>query len=102
MGLENKTWRSNEAVLEKVEVQSNRKVHNQQKLVSPVAAAVVAVVGKRSWSVICWVVLFGLGFVSLLTGHIASHLEWYSQRLAKHTFFYKLVSINASLFYSFS
>ncbi|XP_020227196.1 O-fucosyltransferase 29 [Cajanus cajan] len=32
------------------------------------------------WSVICGVMLFGLGLISLLTGHVASHLEWYSHR----------------------
>ncbi|KAL2321564.1 hypothetical protein Fmac_025943 [Flemingia macrophylla] len=33
-----------------------------------------------SWSVICGVMLFGLGLISLLTGHVASHLDWYSSR----------------------
>ncbi|KAJ7011391.1 O-fucosyltransferase 29 [Populus alba] len=32
--------------------------------------------------------LFGLGLISLFTGHVASDLEWYSQRLVKRSFFY--------------
>ncbi|KAI4315248.1 hypothetical protein L6164_028078 [Bauhinia variegata] len=40
-----------------------------------------------SWSVICGVMLFGLGLISLLTGHMASDLEWYSQRLVQRTFY---------------
>ncbi|RDX90457.1 hypothetical protein CR513_27679, partial [Mucuna pruriens] len=34
-----------------------------------------------SWSVLCGIMLFGLGLISLLTGHMASDLEWYSHRL---------------------
>ncbi|KAL1355845.1 hypothetical protein AAHE18_05G141700 [Arachis hypogaea] len=35
---------------------------------------------KPIWrSMLCWFMLFGLGIVSLLTGHMASDLEWYSQ-----------------------
>lgn len=41
-----------------------------------------------SWSVICCVMLFGLGLISLLTGHVASHLEWYSHRLRHRALYY--------------
>ncbi|XP_014508507.1 uncharacterized protein At1g04910 [Vigna radiata var. radiata] len=42
--------------------------------------------GKHvSWSMVCGVMLFGLGLISLLTGHVASHLEWYSHRLHRRT-----------------
>ncbi|XP_042511868.1 O-fucosyltransferase 29-like [Macadamia integrifolia] len=34
-----------------------------------------------SWSFVCGLLLFALGLVSLFTGHVASDLEWYSQRL---------------------
>ncbi|GAB4858048.1 O-fucosyltransferase 29 [Ancistrocladus abbreviatus] len=37
-----------------------------------------------SWSFVCGLMLFALGLISLFTGHVASHLEWYSQRLIKH------------------
>ncbi|MFS7962459.1 putative GDP-fucose protein O-fucosyltransferase [Helianthus anomalus] len=40
------------------------------------------------WSVVCGVILFALGLISLFTGHVASNLEWYSQKLVKHRFFW--------------
>lgn len=44
------------------------------------------------WSLVCGVMLFVLGLISLFTGHIASDLEWYSQRLlVKRSWYYKLV-----------
>ncbi|XP_054808211.1 O-fucosyltransferase 29-like [Prosopis cineraria] len=42
-----------------------------------------------SWSVVCGFMLFALGLISLLTGHMASDLEWYSQRLVQRTFYYR-------------
>lgn len=39
------------------------------------------------WSLICGFMLFGLGLISLLTGHLVSHVEWYSQRFVHRTFF---------------
>ena len=44
-----------------------------------------------SWSVVCGIMLFGLGLISLFTGHVASHLEWYSQRLGNRTLYSTLV-----------
>lgn len=44
-----------------------------------------------SWSLVCGLMLFGLGLISLFTGHVASDLEWYSQRLGKHSLYSKLV-----------
>ncbi|XP_028762587.1 O-fucosyltransferase 29 [Neltuma alba] len=44
-----------------------------------------------SFSVVaCGLMLFGLGLISLLTGHMASDLEWYSQRLVQHAFYSRL------------
>ncbi|KAL3499612.1 hypothetical protein ACH5RR_038705 [Cinchona calisaya] len=44
-----------------------------------------------SWSVkVCGVMLFVVGLISLFTGHLASDLEWYSQRLVKRSHYYKL------------
>ncbi|PON93035.1 O-fucosyltransferase [Trema orientale] len=43
-----------------------------------------------SWSLVCGLMLFGLGLISLFTGHVASHLEWYSQRLVNRTLYSKL------------
>ncbi|KAL6175812.1 hypothetical protein ACLB2K_052451 [Fragaria x ananassa] len=56
----------------------------QQSLRSPRTAT-------RRWSLVCGLMLFGLGLVSLFTGHVASDLEWwYSQRVANHGFYLKL------------
>ncbi|XP_043693899.1 O-fucosyltransferase 29-like [Telopea speciosissima] len=38
-----------------------------------------------SWPYVCGLLLFALGLISLFTGHVASHLEWYSQRLTKRS-----------------
>ncbi|KAD5508056.1 hypothetical protein E3N88_15759 [Mikania micrantha] len=37
---------------------------------------------------VCGVILFALGLISLFTDHVASNLEWYSQKLVKHRFWY--------------
>lgn len=50
---------------------------------------------KISWSVkVCGAMLFAVGLISLFTGHLASDLEWYSQRLVKRSLYYKLVRFN--------
>ena len=43
-----------------------------------------------SWSLVCGLMLFCLGMISLFTGHVASDLEWYSQRLVKRSLYFKL------------
>ncbi|KAI9076487.1 hypothetical protein K1719_041473 [Acacia pycnantha] len=40
--------------------------------------------------VLCGLMLFGLGLISLLMGHMASDLEWYSRRFVQHTFYSRL------------
>ncbi|KAI7998714.1 O-fucosyltransferase 29 [Camellia lanceoleosa] len=62
-----------------------------------------------STSVVCGLMLFALGLVSLFTGHAASDPEWYSQRLMIRSLFYKLIlhlfstSLSSSLYFlSFS
>lgn len=52
-----------------------------------------------SWSVFCGLMLFGVGLISLFTGHVASDLEWYSQRLVKPSLYSKLVKIPFFLFF---
>ncbi|KAL4396958.1 hypothetical protein S245_001412 [Arachis hypogaea] len=44
-----------------------------------------SVAKPTSWSMVCGFMLFGLGLISLLTGHMASHVEWYSQRFVRRT-----------------
>ncbi|KAM7273773.1 hypothetical protein ACFE04_028437 [Oxalis oulophora] len=43
-----------------------------------------------SWSLLCGIMLFCLGLISLFTGHVASDLEYYSQRLMKRSFYPRL------------
>lgn len=58
-----------------------------------------------SWSLVCGLMLFVLGLISLLTGHMLSDLEWYSHRLVHPTFYSRLVIysflINLSIFIYF-
>uniref|UniRef100_A0A7N0U1T3 O-fucosyltransferase family protein n=1 Tax=Kalanchoe fedtschenkoi TaxID=63787 RepID=A0A7N0U1T3_KALFE len=42
------------------------------------------------WTLMCGLMLFGLGLISLFTGYVVSDLDWYSQRLIKHTIILKL------------
>ena len=44
-----------------------------------------------SWSMLCGLMLFALGLISLFTGHVASDLEWYSQHLVNRRLYSKLV-----------
>ncbi|XP_056864478.1 heat shock 70 kDa protein 17 isoform X2 [Raphanus sativus] len=37
------------------------------------------------WTWVCGFMLFTLGVISLFTGHVVSHLEWYSQQLSKRS-----------------
>ncbi|XP_022736149.1 uncharacterized protein At1g04910-like isoform X2 [Durio zibethinus] len=47
-----------------------------------------------SWPLICGLMLFCLGMISLFTGHVASDLDWYSQRLVKRSLYFKLDGSN--------
>lgn len=53
-----------------------------------------------SWSVLCGFMLFGLGLISLLTGHMVSDLEWYSHRrslystMVSHFYFHLCLSFS--------
>ncbi|XP_074264778.1 O-fucosyltransferase 29-like [Silene latifolia] len=46
---------------------------------------------QYSWSLICGIMLFALGLISLFTGHVVSDLEYYSQRLIKKGIYNKWV-----------
>ncbi|OVA03190.1 GDP-fucose protein O-fucosyltransferase [Macleaya cordata] len=45
---------------------------------------------SMSRSFICGLMLFSLGLISLFTGHVASHLEHYSNRFMKGAFYHNL------------
>lgn len=55
-----------------------------------------------SWSLVCGLMLFGLGLISLFTGHVASDLEWYSQRLVKNTLYYSKLVLGLPVFFFFN
>ncbi|KAL9242783.1 hypothetical protein vseg_016749 [Gypsophila vaccaria] len=44
-----------------------------------------------TWTKVCGVMLFVFGLISLLTGHLVSDIEYYSQRLIKKSFYTKWV-----------
>ena len=46
-----------------------------------------------SWSMLCGLMLFALGLISLFTGHVASDLEWYSQHLVNQRLYSALVIV---------
>ena len=50
-----------------------------------------------SWSVVCGILLFAVGLISLFTGHVVSDLEYYSQRLIKPHLITKWVILSFSL-----
>ncbi|EPS63860.1 hypothetical protein M569_10923, partial [Genlisea aurea] len=51
-----------------------------------------------SWTLFCGMLLFTFGFISLFTGHMASDLEWYSQRfVSKTSWYYKKVRYHAPI-----
>ncbi|KAM7525561.1 hypothetical protein LguiA_015463 [Lonicera macranthoides] len=41
-----------------------------------------------SWSVVCGIMLFSLGLISLLTGHVASDFEHLSHKIVKRSLYY--------------
>ncbi|KAG6382567.1 hypothetical protein SASPL_157762 [Salvia splendens] len=41
------------------------------------------------WTVVCGLLLFAVALISLFTGHVASDLEWYSNRFVKPTWYKK-------------
>ncbi|PIN13352.1 hypothetical protein CDL12_14018 [Handroanthus impetiginosus] len=45
--------------------------------------------GAVPWTLVCGTLLFAAGLISLFTGHVASDLEWYSQRLVERAWYYK-------------
>ncbi|KAL9665623.1 hypothetical protein QQ045_021044 [Rhodiola kirilowii] len=42
------------------------------------------------WTLVCGLMLFGLGLISMFTGYVVSDLDWYSQRLIKDALVLKL------------
>ncbi|XP_071696572.1 O-fucosyltransferase 29-like [Rutidosis leptorrhynchoides] len=94
---ESKAWRYNGGILvlasdNNTNSNSRKKVkYNQNSkcccrwLWPPLDTAAIGRGQRRriSWTVICGVILFVLGLISLFTGHVATNLEWYSQNIVK-------------------
>lgn len=93
---ESKAWRYSGEVLVLANNNHRKKSkHNQHPkhccwLWRSAETAAMGKVQRRriSWSVVCGVMLFTVGLISLFTGHVASNLEWYSQKLVKHRLWY--------------
>ncbi|KAI3823801.1 hypothetical protein L1987_05243 [Smallanthus sonchifolius] len=89
---ESKSWRYSGGVLVVANNNHRKKLkYNQHSrhccwLWPPVDTA--AMRRRISWPMVCGVILFALGLISLFTGHVDSNLEWYSQKLVKHRFWY--------------
>ncbi|KAL6501561.1 O-fucosyltransferase 29 [Orobanche gracilis] len=94
MGVANKAWRYNAGVLVNnlaAEI-LQQKIPKQQLSPNPQHCSNCLPWRRRTalpWTVVCGLLLFGVGLISLFTGHVASDLEWYSQRLVKRTWYYK-------------
>lgn len=43
------------------------------------------------WTLVCGVMLFVVGLVSLCIGHVGSDLEWYSHRIVNQSWYHKRV-----------
>ncbi|KAL1548988.1 O-fucosyltransferase 29 [Salvia divinorum] len=97
MGVANKAWRCGGGVLvnniaagilqqqkQKQKLKLQQSPHNQQHYWTyPHLRRRQAV----PWTVVCGLLLFAVGLISLFTGHVASDLEWYSNRFVKPTWY---------------
>ncbi|CAA0807604.1 O-fucosyltransferase family protein [Striga hermonthica] len=90
MGVANKAWRCNgggapvnNPAAEILKQQLSPKQHHCYNYLSFRRRSAVP------WTAVCGLLLFAVGLISLFTGHVASDLEWYSQRLVKRTWYYK-------------
>ena len=54
------------------------------------------------WTWVCGFMLFTLGVISLFTGHVVSHLEWYSQQLSKRSLLVPFLKLQLSALLDFS
>ncbi|KAL8539739.1 hypothetical protein ACS0TY_001377 [Phlomoides rotata] len=91
MGVANKAWRCSGGVL--VNNLAAEIFHQQNKTQQQLSPRQHCCSLRRRtavpWTVVCGLLLFAVGLISLFTGHVASDLEWYSQRLVKRTWYYK-------------
>lgn len=115
MGVANKAWKYGGGVVvngvgifcngsnnindkEKLKVQDQQQNWRWWFWPSNASTAASARRPKISWSVkVCGVMLFAVGLISLFTGHLASDLEWYSQRFGKRFPYHKQLNSNGRI-----
>ncbi|GFP81767.1 uncharacterized protein at1g04910 [Phtheirospermum japonicum] len=93
MGVANKAWRCNGGVLVNNLTAEILHQQNPKQQLSPKQHHCSNYLPWRRrtavpWTVVCGLLLFVVGLISLFTGHVASDLEWYSQRLNR-SWYYK-------------
>lgn len=97
MGVANKAWRCGSGVLVNnlaAEIFQQQKQKLQQSPRNQQLQKQHCWTYRRPavpWTIVCGLLLFVVGLISLFTGHVASDLEWYSQRLVNRTWYYKRV-----------
>lgn len=99
MGVANKAWRCGGGVLvnnlaaEILQQQKQKLQHSPRNRQQHHCWTYLPVRRRQAvpWTVVCGLLLFAVGLISLFTGHVASDLEWYSQRFVKRTWYYKRV-----------
>ncbi|KAL6556274.1 hypothetical protein OROGR_005562 [Orobanche gracilis] len=100
MGVANKAWRYNAGVLVnnlaaeilQNQIPKQQLSPNPQLSPKPQHCSNCLPWRRRTavpWTVVCGLLLFAVGLISLFAVHVASDLEWYSQRLVKRTWYYK-------------
>lgn len=95
MGVANKAWRCGSGVLVNnlaAEIFQQQKQKLQQSPRNQQLQKQHCWTYRRPavpWTIVCGLLLFVVGLISLFTGHVASDLEWYSQRLVNRTWYYK-------------
>ncbi|KAL3645328.1 O-fucosyltransferase 29 [Castilleja foliolosa] len=94
MGVANKAWRCNGGVLVNNLASEILNQQNPKQQLSPKQHHCSSYLPWRRrssvpWTVVCGLLLFVVGLISLFTGHVASDIEWYSQRLVNRNWYYK-------------
>lgn len=99
MGVANKAWRcggggGGGVLVNNIILQQQKQKQKLQQ--SPHHYWTYLHLGRRQavpWTVVCGLLLFSVALISLFTGHVASDLEWYSNRFVKPTWYKKVREI---------
>ncbi|KAL3647296.1 O-fucosyltransferase 29 [Castilleja foliolosa] len=101
MGMANKAWRCNGGVLVNNLAAEILHQQNPRKQLSPKQRHCSNYLPWRRrtavpWTLVCGLLLFVLGLISLFTGHVVSNIEWYSHRLINRNWYYKTVFLDVN------